>query len=61
MTHETQTSVVGSCSATNCTYNRDQKCTAGQIEVSFSANSATCATYTPANAAGASDRPSAKS
>lgn len=61
MPSERQTSVVGTCEATNCRYNQDRQCTAGQIEVSFSAGSASCATYTPSNEAAATERPGAKS
>lgn len=40
-------SIVSRCDATACRFNSDQQCTAGQIEVSMSADSAQCLTFTP--------------
>lgn len=40
-------SIVSRCDATACRFNSDQKCTAGQIEVSMSANQAQCLTFSP--------------
>ncbi|MFC6619371.1 DUF1540 domain-containing protein [Deinococcus radiophilus] len=51
-------SVVSRCDAVTCRFNRDQNCTAGQIEVSLSADQARCLTFSPAQDASAeSDRP----
>ncbi len=56
MTNE-NTSVVASCDATSCKYNEQRKCTAGQIEVSMSADKAECLTFSPADAStGMGDR-----
>jgi|GEM_PF-2321408 len=41
------TSIVGNCDATDCRYNENRECHAGQIQVSMSGNMAQCATYTP--------------
>ncbi|HET9983695.1 MAG TPA: DUF1540 domain-containing protein [Longimicrobiales bacterium] len=38
---------VASCSATDCSHNRDQQCHAGEIEVRMSPNGAICGTYDP--------------
>lgn len=40
-------SMVGRCDATNCRFNDDMECTAGQIEVQMSGQMAQCITYTP--------------
>ena len=40
-------SVVGACSVTDCRFNEDHECHAGQIEVSVGPDGAHCATYTP--------------
>lgn len=42
-----QTSVVSSCTVTDCKFNEDHECHAGQIEVQVGANGAQCGTYTP--------------
>ncbi|WP_288432147.1 DUF1540 domain-containing protein, partial [uncultured Deinococcus sp.] len=39
---------VSRCDATTCRFNSDMKCTAGQIEVSMSAQQAQCLTFSPA-------------
>ncbi len=46
----TAASVVASCSATDCTYNENRECHAGEIRVEIGARGATCATYTPEKA-----------
>ena len=43
------TSTVSRCDATTCRFNSDMKCTAGQIEVSMSAQQAQCLTFSPAD------------
>ncbi|MFC6592689.1 DUF1540 domain-containing protein [Deinococcus lacus] len=43
---ETKT-IVSRCSASQCRFNQDQNCTAGQIEVSVSAEKAECLTFSP--------------
>ncbi len=43
----TAASVVASCSATDCTYNQNRECHAGEIRVEMRGNGAVCATYTP--------------
>ena len=43
----TQASIVGSCTATDCTYNEERECHAGEILVQFGKGGAQCATYTP--------------
>lgn len=40
-------SVVGACSVTDCRFNEDHECHAGQIEVRVGPDGAHCATYTP--------------
>jgi hypothetical protein len=40
-------SVVSSCSATDCVHNEDRECHAGQIEVRMGGEGASCATYKP--------------
>lgn len=42
-----ETSVVGSCDATNCRYNDNRECHAGQIQVSLVSGMAHCMTYDP--------------
>ena len=42
-----QTSVVAACTVTDCTYNQDRECHAGEIRVEIGAQGAVCATYTP--------------
>lgn len=41
-------SVVGSCSATDCTHNENEECHAGRIVVRMGAHGAECGTYEPA-------------
>ncbi|GHF43685.1 hypothetical protein HNQ07_001949 [Deinococcus metalli] len=41
------TTVVSRCDATSCRFNSDRTCTAGQIEVSMTAQKAECLTFTP--------------
>ncbi len=45
-----QASVVAACSATDCTYNQERECHAGEIRVEVGAQGAVCATYTPERA-----------
>ncbi|UBV42927.1 DUF1540 domain-containing protein [Deinococcus taeanensis] len=45
-------SMVSRCDATTCRFNDDMECTAGQIEVSLSGQSAQCMTYTPTDGMG---------
>ncbi|PTA67474.1 DUF1540 domain-containing protein [Deinococcus arcticus] len=40
-------SMVSRCDATTCRFNEDMNCTAGQIEVSLSGQTAQCLTFTP--------------
>lgn len=40
-------SVVGSCTATDCVHNEDKECHAGQIQVRMESNGAVCGTYDP--------------
>jgi hypothetical protein len=42
-----QGSVVSRCGATNCRYNENEQCMAGQIEVSFNGQMAQCMTFSP--------------
>lgn len=42
-----ETSVVSACSVTDCTYNENRECHAGEIKVEVGAQGAICATYTP--------------
>ena len=42
-----QGSVVGACSVTDCKFNEDHECHAGEIEVRTGASGAVCGTYTP--------------
>ena len=44
---ETAASAVASCSATDCTYNQNRECHAGEIHVEMSPNGAICGTYQP--------------
>ncbi|AFZ68995.1 DUF1540 domain-containing protein [Deinococcus peraridilitoris] len=44
---ERQTSIVGACGATDCRYNEDRECHAGQIQVGMAGNMAQCMTYDP--------------
>ncbi|MBZ9753625.1 DUF1540 domain-containing protein [Deinococcus sp. HMF7620] len=53
------TTIVSRCDATTCRFNSDMACTAGQIEVSLSAQQAQCLTFSPASDA-QSDQPSAQ-
>jgi len=46
MNDESQ-SLVSRCDATTCRFNDDMNCTAGQIEVSMSAQTAQCLTFSP--------------
>lgn len=41
--------VISRCDASTCRFNSDHKCTAGQVEVSMSANKAECLTFAPKN------------
>lgn len=43
-------STVASCSATDCTYNENQECHAGEIRVEMGGNGAICGTYDPRKA-----------
>lgn len=43
----TAQSTVASCSATECRYNEDRQCHAGEIEVRPGKGGAACATYDP--------------
>ena len=45
-----QASVVAACSVTDCTYNQNRECHAGEIRVEVGAQGAVCATYTPERA-----------
>lgn len=45
--HEAAPSAVASCSATDCTYNENRECHAGEIQVEMSAQRAICGTYSP--------------
>lgn len=57
--NEGETSVVGSCDATNCRYNDNHECHAGQIQVSMSGSMAQCMTYDPqGEQAGLGEQPS---
>ncbi|GBF04968.1 hypothetical protein DAERI_030134 [Deinococcus aerius] len=47
MQGEGQKSVVSRCGATNCRYNENEQCMAGQIEVNFSGQMAQCLTFSP--------------
>ena len=42
-----RTSVVGECTATDCRYNEERECHAGEILVQIGAQGARCATYDP--------------
>ncbi|NNC28687.1 DUF1540 domain-containing protein [Longimicrobium terrae] len=44
---QAQTSVVGACTVTDCKFNENHECHAGQIEVRVSSNGAECGTYSP--------------
>ncbi|MCD0170241.1 DUF1540 domain-containing protein [Deinococcus sp. 23YEL01] len=48
MNDDTQ-SMVSRCDATTCRFNEDMNCTAGQIEVSMSGQTAQCLTFAPAD------------
>lgn len=41
------TSAVASCSATDCSYNENHECHAGEIKVEMGASGAICGTYNP--------------
>ena len=43
----TQASIVGSCTATDCSYNEERECHAGEILVQMGQRGAVCATYDP--------------
>ena len=43
----TSASVVGSCSATDCTFNEERECHAGEIVVQINGRQAECGTYSP--------------
>lgn len=40
-------STVASCSATDCTFNENHECHAGEIRVEMGGQGAICGTYTP--------------
>jgi hypothetical protein len=40
-------STVASCNATDCTYNENRECHAGEIHVEMSGDGAICGTYQP--------------
>lgn len=42
-----QPSAVASCSATDCSYNENRECHAGEIQVEMGAQGAVCGTYNP--------------
>lgn len=42
-----QTSVVAECTATDCTFNENRECHAGEIRVQIGAQGAICGTYKP--------------
>jgi hypothetical protein len=42
-----QSSVVGSCTATECRHNEDRECHAGEILVQIGGSGAVCGTYDP--------------
>ncbi|GGO28805.1 DUF1540 domain-containing protein [Deinococcus humi] len=44
-----ENTTVSRCDATSCRFNSDHKCTAGQIEVSMSADMAQCLTFSPSS------------
>lgn len=53
-----QTSIVGACGATDCRYNENRECHAGQIEVGMNGNMAQCMTYDPSgDQSGMRDQP----
>lgn len=43
-------SMVSSCSATDCMYNEDRECHAGEIRVEMGGQGAICGTYSPRKA-----------
>ena len=43
----TAQSVVSSCGATDCTFNENRECHAGEIRVEMGGQGAICGTYTP--------------
>jgi hypothetical protein len=45
--HNARSSVVGSCSATDCRHNEQRECHAGEILVQINGSSAVCGTYSP--------------
>ncbi|WP_245588481.1 DUF1540 domain-containing protein [Deinococcus pimensis] len=54
-------SIVASCDATDCRYNENRECHAGQIQVSMSGRTAQCMTYDPTgDNAGMGDMPQAE-
>ncbi|WP_119675232.1 DUF1540 domain-containing protein [Deinococcus sp. RM] len=42
-------SMVSRCDATTCRFNDDMACTAGQVEISMSGQTAQCMTFSPAD------------
>ena len=42
-----ETSVVSSCTVTDCRFNEEHECHAGQIEVKVGPDGAHCGTYSP--------------
>jgi hypothetical protein len=45
-----QSSVVSSCTVTDCKFNEEHECHAGQIEVKVGPDGAHCGTYAPESA-----------
>lgn len=45
-----RTSVVGACTVTDCKFNENHECHAGQIDVRVGSGGAICATYSPGEA-----------
>ena len=43
-------SAVASCSATDCSFNHDRECHAGEIRVEMGGQGAVCGTYNPTRA-----------
>lgn len=43
----TAQSIVSSCSATDCTFNENRECHAGEIRVEMGSQGAVCGTYNP--------------
>lgn len=45
--HQSSPSAVGACTVTDCRYNENRECHAGEIRVEVGAQGAVCATYSP--------------